>query len=251
MTIDGASVFGVTADEYERLRPDYPLDALRAALGPAGKWNSALDIGCGTGKLGRALTALGLTVLGVEPDPRMAAIAAGAGLQAEVDTFEVWQPNGRTFDIVASGQAWHWLTPGLRSRKAKECLGRDCRLLLAWNLGQHEETLARGLAEIYDDVLRDHSEPSDDTCENPTDTEHFISELRHVGFRDVQTHVTRWSRTYSATEWSTLLTTESWHLSMPERLRSELISKIEGYVCQHHAGRVVMDYDLVVVVARC
>ena len=61
------------ATEYDRLRPSPPaafVDDL-VALAP----KRVLDIGCGTGKVAKALAARGLSVLGVELDPRMAALA--------------------------------------------------------------------------------------------------------------------------------------------------------------------------------
>ena len=49
-----------------------------------------LDVGCGTGKVARELSARGLEVLGVELDERMAAIARGHGIEVELGAFEDW-----------------------------------------------------------------------------------------------------------------------------------------------------------------
>ncbi len=32
-------------------------------------------------------------------------------LEVEVATFKAWDPAGRAFDAVVSGQTWHWVNP--------------------------------------------------------------------------------------------------------------------------------------------
>jgi SAM-dependent methyltransferase len=79
---DRAESFGQVAQEYDRYRPSYPaalIDVL-AALRP----HAVLDVGCGTGKAASLLVERGLSVLGVEIDPQMAAVARGHGIEVEV-----------------------------------------------------------------------------------------------------------------------------------------------------------------------
>lgn len=107
---DIAEAFGADAQRYDRARPSYPqamVDALHAKL--AGR--SLLDVGIGTGISALPFLAAGCTVLGVEPDARMARIARERGFQVETGKFEDWDPAGRLFDAVISGQAWHWVDP--------------------------------------------------------------------------------------------------------------------------------------------
>src|SRR5688500_10093400 len=67
-----------------------------------------LDVGCGTGIAGGLFTARGCRVVGVEPDPRMAVLARRRGIDVHETTFEEWEP-GEEFDLLVSGQAWHWV----------------------------------------------------------------------------------------------------------------------------------------------
>jgi SAM-dependent methyltransferase len=104
-----AESFGSYADAYDRQRLPFPerlVDDL-VALAP----ERVLDAGCGTGLVARALAARGLSVLGVELDPRMAAVARQHGVDVEVARFEEWQDAGRRFDLVTFGDAWHWIDP--------------------------------------------------------------------------------------------------------------------------------------------
>ncbi|GLY50646.1 class I SAM-dependent methyltransferase [Lentzea sp. NBRC 102530] len=112
-----AESFGTDPARYDRTRATYPEAVLDRLPG-----RDFLDVGCGTGIVARQLLGRGRTVLGVEPDARMAEFARGTGVAVEVATFEEWEPAGRTFDAVVSGTAWHWIDPVAGARKAAQVL---------------------------------------------------------------------------------------------------------------------------------
>jgi len=90
-----AESFGTDAQRYDQARPGYP-EALVARTIAGSPGLDVLDVGCGTGIAARQFQAAGCTVLGVEPDARMADVARAAGLPVEVTTFEAWAPAGRS-----------------------------------------------------------------------------------------------------------------------------------------------------------
>ena len=112
--------FGGEAALYDRVRPSYPEALIEDLM--ALKPERALDVGCGTGKVARLLVARGCDVLGVEPDPRMADVARSRGIAVEVASFEAWDPAGRRFALLVSGQAWHWVDPAQGAAKAADVL---------------------------------------------------------------------------------------------------------------------------------
>jgi SAM-dependent methyltransferase len=97
-----AESFSEDAGRYDRTRPPYP-GALVEAIVAASPGPDVLDVGCGTGIAARQFQAAGCTVLGVEPDARMAAFARRSGTEVEVATFEAWDSAGRDFDAVIAG----------------------------------------------------------------------------------------------------------------------------------------------------
>jgi len=100
--------FGPSADRYDEVRPSYPPAALIWALGTAPC--RVVDLGAGTGILGRVLLALGHEVVSVEPDAAMRRRLAQTTPETEAldGTAEsIPLPDG-CVDAVVAGQAYHW-----------------------------------------------------------------------------------------------------------------------------------------------
>jgi SAM-dependent methyltransferase len=148
-----AESFGVDPERYDRTRPRYPDALVRRIAAAAG--TRVLDVGCGTGIVARQFQAAGCTVLGVEPDPRMAGWARQRGLEVEVSTFEAWDGAGREFDAVVAGQAWHWVDPVAGAERAARVLRPGGRLAVFWNAFEPPADLAEAFAAVHRRVLPD------------------------------------------------------------------------------------------------
>ncbi|GHE14338.1 class I SAM-dependent methyltransferase [Streptomyces alanosinicus] len=240
--------FGARAHDYDRLRPGYPLQALTEALagGPPG---TALDIGCGTGKLATALAALGHEVTGVEPDTRMAEVASANGLAVEVGAFETWESGGRRFDLVACGQAWHWLRPGERTEKALRCLGPAGRILLAWNFGAYALRDAARLNAVYASVLPDGLPAGSGgrVSLSESDLDGYAEELRSHGFQHVTRTAVPWQTRLTSRQFCELLATESRHLALPEAVRRRLLGEVAAFLDAEADGGIGVNYTCLVV----
>src|SRR5689334_3767507 len=149
-----AESFGAEAGRYDRARPSYPA-ALVERIVAASPGRRVLDVGCGTGIVARLFQAAGCEVLGVDPDARMAGHARERGLEVEVATFETWPTNGRAFDTIVSGQAWHWVDPVAGAAKAASALRPGGRFAVFWNVFQPPAELGKAIAEAYRRVLPD------------------------------------------------------------------------------------------------
>ncbi|GAA5142362.1 class I SAM-dependent methyltransferase [Pseudonocardia adelaidensis] len=149
-----AESFGIDPERYDRTRPPYP-EAVIERITAACPGGDVLDVGCGTGIEARQFRDAGATVLGVEPDPRMADVARRAGLDVEVATFEAWDPAGRTFDAVVSGTAWHWVDPVAGAAKAARVLRPGGVLAPFGHVYQLPPSAADALAAAYRRVAPD------------------------------------------------------------------------------------------------
>jgi SAM-dependent methyltransferase len=147
-----AESFGAEAERYDRARPSYPAAMVDRIVG-ASPGPEVLDVGCGTGISARLFQAAGCRVLGVDVDARMAGLARQRGLDVEVAKFEDWQPDGRQFDVVVSGQAWHWVDPVAGAAKAAQVLRPGGRLAVFWNEFEVPAGLGEAFTAVYHRVM--------------------------------------------------------------------------------------------------
>jgi SAM-dependent methyltransferase len=149
-----AESFGIDAKGYDQARPGYP-GALVARIVAESPGADVLDVGCGTGIAARQFQAAGCTVLGVEPDARMAEFARARGLAVEVATFETWDPNDRRFDTVTAAQSWHWVDPVTGAAKAAQVLRPGGRLAIFSHVYEPPVEVAEPFAAVYRRVVPD------------------------------------------------------------------------------------------------
>ncbi len=146
-----AEGFGAEAERYDRARPRYPralADAVLAGL----PGRRVLDVGIGTGISALPFRGAGATVLGIDPDARMAEVARARGFEVELARFEDWDPAGRRFDAVIAGQTWHWVDPEAGAAAAAAVLDPGGRLAVFWNAGDPPADLAAAFADVYQRV---------------------------------------------------------------------------------------------------
>ena len=130
-TVPRRLTFGAHADAYERARPEWPEEAARWLV-PADA-QLVVEPGAGTGKLTRAVAALGVRVVAVEPDPRMLAVLHGFGLEGVEGSPEAIPFEDGAADEVLAGSSFHWfeLEPALR--EIHRVLKPGGRLAFGWN----------------------------------------------------------------------------------------------------------------------
>jgi SAM-dependent methyltransferase len=245
-----AESFGEDAERYDRTRPRYPAEMV-ARIVAASPGLDVLDVGCGTGIAARAFQAVGCTVLGVEPDERMADFARGRGLEVEVATIEDWDPAGRTFDAVVAGTTWHWVDPIAGAVKAARVLRPGGRLALFWNVAQFPPALADAAAEAFRRVLPDMPLLGAG-LKGGLDAYQPILTKAADGIRDGLSDLEQWrydwEQPYTRDEWLDVMPTQGiMNRLSPEKLAEVLAAA--GAAIDGMGGRFTMPYGTGVVTA--
>ncbi len=245
-----ATGFGAEASRYDRARPRYPqpmIDAIVAAL----PGREVLDVGCGTGIAARQFQAAGCAVLGVDVDARMA--EAARGLAVEVSAFERWEPGGRVFDAVVSGQTWHWIDPVAGAAKAAEALRPGGHLALFWNVFALAGELAEVFSAVYRRVLPDlpfepWARPAVDVYEELLAP--VVEGIAGTGaFGAVERSRFDWEHEYGTREWLDQVPTHGGlNRFAPERIEALLAGL--GAAIDARGGAFTMPYATLVLTAR-
>ncbi|WP_433299285.1 class I SAM-dependent methyltransferase [Pseudonocardia sp. CA-142604] len=247
-----AESFGADAERYDRARPRYP-QAMVDRIVATSPGRDVLDVGCGTGIAARQFQAAGCTVLGVDVDARMAEFARRRGLDVEVAAFEAWDPAGREFDAVVSGQTWHWVDPAAGAAKAAQALRPGGRLAVFWNAAEPPPELAESFVEIYLPVL-----PDSPAARRPTmsavDGYSVMGDMAADGIRGTSAFGEPeqwrfdWEQTYTRDEWLDHVPTTGLHTRLPPAQLQEVLTGT-GAAVDAFGGSFTMRYTALVVTA--
>jgi SAM-dependent methyltransferase len=246
-----AQSFGSDPERYDRARPSYPAALVERVIA-ASPGRDVLDVGCGTGIVARQFQAAGCSVLGVEPDARMADHARQRGLEVEVATFEDWDPAGRAFDAIVAGQAWHWIDPVAGAGKAARSLCPGGRLAVFWNASQPPPDLAEAFAAVFRRVL-----PDSPLFQRPVPGAEAYSGLSARaadGIRETSTFGDpehwefEWDRPYTRDEWLEQVPTSGFAARLQPDAMQQILAGI-GAAIDAAGGTFTMHYTTVAVTA--
>ncbi len=226
-----AESFGSYAEAYDWHRPPFPDSLVEDLVALAPK--RVLDAASGTGLVARALAARGLSVLGVELDPRMAEIARSYGLDVDVARFEDWNGAGRRFDLVTFGDAWHWIDPSRGTAKVASILepgGTLVRFFKGYVLAP--ETFAK-LEPIYRSIapgLNVYGKwPEDIEWVDP------VASSPDFVVRPAKEYAS--DEVFTSSQWTGYLSTASDHRRLPPEVLTKLLDAVGEALCPEVAVR--------------
>ncbi|HET8658203.1 MAG TPA: class I SAM-dependent methyltransferase [Micromonosporaceae bacterium] len=140
--------FGGSAAHYDRIRPSYPPQAVRWALGETPC--RVVDLGAGTGKLTQALLRCQHRVIPVDPDIRMLARLAAAAPEVTplAGSAEAVPLTAGCVDAVVAGQAYHWFDQERAPAEIARVLRDGGVFAPVWNIRDEAEPWVAALSEI-------------------------------------------------------------------------------------------------------
>ena len=243
-------VFGEVAETYDRVRPGYPERLVDDVLAFAGldAHDRVLEVGCGTGKATVQFATRGFPMVCVEPNERMAAVARRncerfSQVDIHTSSFEEFAVEPGAFPLLISAQAWHWVSPEVRLRKAHRALTPDGSLAVFWNtVGWADEEMRAAVDGLYERVAPDliarrPGFPGTRSSRLVSVDELDASPL----FASLTPREYAWSETYSTSRYIELLTTHSDHRMLPPDVFGELSSELTGLI-EERGGALRIDY---------
>ena len=242
-----AESFGAAAERYDRSRPNYPPELIDDVLGEKATGLRVLDVGCGTGIAARQMMERGASVLGVEVDERMAALARSRGFTVEVSALEAWEPAGRRFDRVTAAQAWHWVEPVRGTEVAAAALAPDGRVCLWWNVAQAPREFRALVEPLYARLAPEAHGYSvllgSTTRPTPFGVEAAAAALGASSHFSAPERTTfSWSRRYTRDQWLDQLPTHSDHARLAPPVLADLLTAV-GEAIDTLGGDFEMTYS--------
>jgi SAM-dependent methyltransferase len=199
--------FGAIADDYDRLRPGPPDEAVDWLLPAAGQ--VAVDVGAGTGLLSRALARKVSRVVAVEPDERMRAVLAARspGVEVREGRGEAIPLPDASADGVFFSSSWHWMDPALAVPEIARVLRDGGRFGVIWTTRDREVDWVRDIAREQRASMPNWPDERDPARPRPRG--HEVTLPDGAPLRDVQTEVFRFSATMTVDTLVELLGTYS------------------------------------------
>jgi SAM-dependent methyltransferase len=255
------TTFDQDAPLYDEVRPGYPNalfeDIIKFSKIPED--GRILEIGCGTAQATLPFAERGYAIHCIELGANMAAIAkqklsAYPMVQVSVSNFEEYPLEERTFDLVISATAFHWIDPEVGYRKAAEVLKPDGTLALYWNKPVQTQVSAdyfQSIQNVYERVVPEMAKrfpglPHPDTIPTPIKDEIDRSRM----FGEVAVLKYRWETEYTAQAYIQLLNTYSDHIALEKETRAELFDGIENLIETKFDGRIVKEHVSILYLAH-
>jgi ubiquinone/menaquinone biosynthesis C-methylase UbiE len=221
-----AASFARVADAYERARPGYPADAVLWLAGETSR--DVVDLGAGTGKLTRSLTALGHHVVAVEPLGEMLdrLRAAVPGVTAVVGTAESMPLPDASAEVVTCAQAFHWFDHGPALAEIARVLRPAGRIALVWNV---RDERVSWVADLSDAMVGRTG--VDRGAVEPIERSGLYGEVEHATFEHTQ-EVDREAL-------RALVLSRSFCAVLPDEERAPILGRVDALFDARAAGGVL------------
>lgn len=228
-----AGSFGAAAAGYRRFRPDYPAEAVRAAIGSGSQRPGVvLDLGAGTGKLTASIAGLPdievVELIAVEPDPHMLDALRGLlpGVRALAGSAEQIPLPNDSVDVIVAGQAMHWFDLDTALPELARVLAPAGRLAALWNV--HDST--DPFTAAFEHEMDRHVRPAGGATGRSTPTPPSPPFAGRAEFTDPQLQGFQWRRPMTIEQLHGLLDTLSYVITATADRRAALHAGVEELV---------------------
>lgn len=244
------TIFDQTALDYDEVRPGYPEELIEDVISISAipRDGRILEIGCGTGQATIPFAKRGYSMTCLDIGKELANLAAQKcrkypKVHIHTISFEDWQPEFNSFDLVMSATAFHWIPPEIGYLKAAQVLKDSGYIAIFSNLHPSPYTdFFHAVQKVYQKVVPEWKDPSNGPSieEEIRSTEDYINGTDL--FKKVLVKRYPWTKEYNTGEYLKLLNTYSGHRNLEEAKRSRLFRGIGELIENEYGGTITRPY---------
>lgn len=229
--------FDVVANDYLKARSDYPVEMFdrifdTASLKPGSR---VLEIGCGSGQATLEFVKRGSRVVAIDPAKRaldLLAQRSGDFVDLELvhSKFEDFDER-RQFDLIACGQAFHWLDLNTAPDRFAELLKRGGHVALFWHLQDVKPESPQ--ADLY--LLSSKYFKSFPVMNPPEYGREFIDAMADIleksgRFEEIRVLEYPWQQSYEPDVFKALFRSASSYSQLDETSKQLISSDLDAYM---------------------
>jgi SAM-dependent methyltransferase len=252
------SAFGRVAGLYAHVRPGYlpqVFDDL-VALSGLREDGRILEIGPATGQATIPLARRGYRLTAIEPDAPLVAeaqrlLGANPKVEFHIARFEDWLLPEETFDLVLAATAFHWIDPDVRYVKSGDALspGGALAVINTYHVAGGSQTFFEEVQACYARHMPAASPPPGLRPPEAIDAD-IAGFVANGLFAEPVVRRYLWQQTYTASEYTELLSTYSNHIAVTDRQRDALFACITNLIDTRFDGRIEKQYMTELIVAK-
>ncbi|TSA28217.1 class I SAM-dependent methyltransferase [bacterium] len=252
------TVFDQVAKDYDEVRPGYPQKLIEdiISISAIPRDGRILEIGCGTGQATIPFAKRGYSMTCLDIGKELAALATQKcrhypKVHIHTISFEDWQPEFNSFDLVISATAFHWIPPEVAYPKVAQILKDSGYIAIFSNLHPTPYTdFFQSVQKVYRDIVLEWKDPGEgqSTEDKIKFTENCIS--RTCLFKKVLVKRYSLAKEYKTDQYIRLLNTYSDHRCLDQRRRSKLFSAIRALIESEYGGKIIRPYLTVLHIAK-
>ncbi len=248
--------FNDILQDYEEARPGYS-DALFRDIIQLSNINEnsrLLEIGCGTGQATEAFVKAGYELIGVELGKNLANYLKAKfkdydNFKVNNSSFEDWSGAEKSFDLIISATAFHWVQPEIGYPKTHRLLKEGGSIALFWHMSllATAENLQK-ISEIYRAYAPELKHLKTVEEQERIKLEQFDTYTKY-GFKDITYREYSWEAEYSSGKYLRLLNSYSSYQMLSKAKRDLVLSKIQAVV-EGNGGKINVPHKVRLYFAR-
>ncbi|MBS4536673.1 class I SAM-dependent methyltransferase [Clostridium sp. D2Q-14] len=248
--MDKRFTFNEDVKNYDKWRPSYCKELFNDIIqySELNQNKKAVEVGIGTGQATKPFLVTGCDVTAIELGKNLAEYSKEKfkeykNFSVYNTSFENFEFNDNSFDILYSATAFHWIPEDIGYPKVLNLLKNNGTLALFWNkpfIKREDDLLHQKIQSIY----QKYGFSDTKFIENDTARYNKISKtIQSYGFRDLEVKLYHQTRVFNSSGYISLLNTYSDHIIMETSTKELLYSEIKNAILEN--GNILTVYDTI------